>query len=427
MARVDLEKVSKVYPGGITAVDAIDLHISDQEFIVLVGPSGCGKSTTLRMVAGLEEISGGTIRIGERVVNDVPPKDRDIAMVFQNYALYPHMSVYKNMAFGLKLRGMPRAEIHQRVTDAAKVLDIEHLLERKPKALSGGQRQRVAVGRAIVREPAAFLFDEPLSNLDAKLRVTTRAELKRLHHRLKTTTIYVTHDQEEAMTLGDRIVVMKDGLIQQSDTPLKTYQHPTNRFVAGFIGMPPMNFFDGAIKMIDGKMVFEEGKLVNARPVGKAAQVAKNGKEETDEPIVLVGELTLPGNGFRIPVPAHLKDLLADRIGKHVVLGIRPEHLHLQPGSAEQSAPIAVKLNVIEPLGNDMDVYMQTSLHDHVVGRVEAQTGLAMNTSATVYVDGKRIHFFEPGETGMNLSLRGSSASSAGAIAGTTEPAHAFA
>jgi multiple sugar transport system ATP-binding protein len=426
MARVELEKVSKVYPGGVKAVDAIDLHISDQEFIVLVGPSGCGKSTTLRMVAGLEEISGGTIRIGERVVNDVPPKDRDIAMVFQNYALYPHMSVYKNMAFGLKLRGMPRAQIHQRVTEAAKVLDIEHLLERKPKALSGGQRQRVAVGRAIVREPAAFLFDEPLSNLDAKLRVTTRAELKRLHHRLKTTTIYVTHDQEEAMTLGDRIVVMKDGLIQQSDTPLKTYQHPTNRFVAGFIGMPPMNFFDGAIKMIDGKMVFEEGKLMNARPVGKAAQVAKNGKDDVDEPVVLVGELTLPGNGFRIPVPTHLQDVLADRIGKHVVLGIRPEHLHLRASDTE-SAPIAVKLNVIEPLGNDMDVYMQTTLHDHVVGRVEAQTGLAMNAPATVYVDGKRVHFFEPGETGMNLSLRGSSASSAGANAGTTEPAHAFA
>ena len=218
MARVQLEKVSKIYPGDVRAVDAIDLDIADREFVVLVGPSGCGKSTTLRMVAGLEEISGGVIRIGERIVNDVPPKDRDIAMVFQNYALYPHMTVYKNMAFGLKLRGMPKAQIHQRVREAAKILEIEHLLERKPKQLSGGQRQRVAVGRAIVREPAAFLFDEPLSNLDAKLRVTTRAELKRLHQRLRTTTIYVTHDQEEAMTLGDRIVVMKDGLIQQADS-----------------------------------------------------------------------------------------------------------------------------------------------------------------------------------------------------------------
>src|SRR4051812_24100995 len=261
------------------------------------------------MVAGLEEITDGTIRIGDRVVNNVPPKDRDIAMVFQNYALYPHMTVYKNMAFGLKLRGMPKKQIEERVMDAAKILDITHLLERKPKALSGGQRQRVAVGRAIVREPAAFLFDEPLSNLDAKLRVTTRAELKRLHHRLKTTTIYVTHDQEEAMTLGDRIVVMKDGIIQQADTPLKTYSYPVNRFVAGFIGMPPMNFFEGAIKMIDGKLMFEEGKLKNAHIAGPtpgtvaAAAASENGNgdaEASDEPVVLVGELTLPGNGFRL-------------------------------------------------------------------------------------------------------------------------------
>src|SRR5579862_2186748 len=282
MARVDLAKVTKVYPGGVQAVDAIDLSIADREFVVLVGPSGCGKTTTLRMVAGLEEITAGTIRIGERVVNDVPPKDRDIAMVFQNYALYPHMTVYKNMAFGLKLRKMPKKQILERVTQAAKILDIEHLLERKPKALSGGQRQRVAVGRAIVREPAAFLFDEPLSNLDAKLRVTTRAELKRLHQRLKTTTIYVTHDQEEAMTLGDRIVVMKDGLIQQKDSPLETYNSPTNRFVAGFIGMPPMNFFDGVLKSVDGAMVFEEGKLERARNVA--------GGNPAEVPAVLDGE-----------------------------------------------------------------------------------------------------------------------------------------
>src|SRR5437764_12125586 len=279
MARVALENVSKLYPGGVKAVDAIDLSIANQEFVVLVGPSGCGKSTTLRMVAGLEEISGGTIRIGERVVNDIPPKNRDIAMVFQNYALYPHMSVYKNMAFGLKLRGMPRKQIDQRVQAAAKILDIEHLLERKPKQLSGGQRQRVAVGRAIVREPAAFLFDEPLSNLDAKLRVTTRAELKRLHQRLKTTTIYVTHDQEEAMTLGDRIVVMKDGKIQQADTPLRTYNHPVNRFVAGFIGMPPMNFFDGQIRENGGEMVFEEGKLVAGPPAGRGGNDPTRGPE----------------------------------------------------------------------------------------------------------------------------------------------------
>src|SRR5438477_7833869 len=251
MALVELEKVTKIYPGGVRAVNAIDLVIKDQEFIVLVGLSGCGKSTTLRMVAGLEEITDGVIRIGEKVVNDVPPKNRDIAMVFQNYALYPHMTVYKNMAFGLKLRKMPKAQIHQRVTEAAKILDIEHLLERKPKALSGGQRQRVAVGRAIVREPAAFLFDEPLSNLDAKLRVTARAELKRLHQRLKTTTIYVTHDQEEAMTLGDRIVVMKDGLIQQADTPLHTYNYPMNRFVAGCIWMAPVKIFSGGSNRVE--------------------------------------------------------------------------------------------------------------------------------------------------------------------------------
>jgi multiple sugar transport system ATP-binding protein len=403
MAHVQLEKISKIYPGGIKAVDAIDLNIADQEFVVLVGPSGCGKSTTLRMIAGLEEITGGTIRIGQRIVNDVPPKDRDIAMVFQNYALYPHMTVYKNMAFGLKLRKMPKAQIDLRVNEAARILDISHLLDRKPRALSGGQRQRVAVGRAIVREPAAFLFDEPLSNLDAKLRVTTRAELKRLHHRLKTTTIYVTHDQEEAMTLGDRIVAMKEGRIQQSDTPLQMYNHPVNRFVAGFIGMPPMNFFDGALKMVDGQMVFEEGRLENARAAGGAAVDAQT---DSDEPLVMVGELTLPGNGFHLPVPSHLRDRLAGRVGRHVVLGIRPEHFHLQPTGGEGNyCPLTVKLNVIEPLGNDMDVYVQTALKDHVVGRLEAQGGLQMEAQITLHVDLRRVHFFEPGETGMNLGL----------------------
>src|SRR5258708_25704746 len=263
MARVDLEKITKNYPGGVKAVNAIDLTIADREFVVLVGPSGCGKSTTLRMVAGLEEVSSGVIRIGDRVVNDVPPKDRDIAMVFQNYALYPHMTVYQNMAFGLMLREMPnllsrllhpasarriKEGISTRVRQAADMLEIAHLLNRKPKALSGGQRQRVAVGRAIVRKPAAFLFDEPLSNLDAKLRITTRAELKRLHQRLQTTTIYVTHDQEEAMTLGDRIVAMKDGVIQQCAPPLQVYEQPINRFVAGFVGTPPMNFFEGQVQ-----------------------------------------------------------------------------------------------------------------------------------------------------------------------------------
>jgi multiple sugar transport system ATP-binding protein len=417
MAHVELEQVSKVFPGGVRAVDAVDLDIHDKEFVVLVGPSGCGKSTTLRMIAGLEAITSGTIKIGNRVVNDVPPKDRDIAMVFQNYALYPHMTVFKNMAFGLELRRVPgllwrlthrsqarqiRQEIAEKVGEVAKVLDISHLLDRKPRQLSGGQRQRVAVGRAIVREPAAFLFDEPLSNLDAKLRVTTRAELKRLHQRLKTTTIYVTHDQEEAMTLGDRIVVMRDGKIQQADAPLRTYSQPRNRFVAGFIGMPPMNFFDGAIKIVDSRMVFEEGKLENARPADDGS--AASG-----------GELTLPGNGFRLPVPAHLRDRLAGAVGRHVVLGIRPEHLYLQPvGGEGDCCPLDVKLNVIEPLGNDMDVYAQTRLSDRVVGRLEAQSGLATDAQVRLYADLRRVHFFEPGVTGMNLSL-------------TTEPTHALA
>jgi multiple sugar transport system ATP-binding protein len=410
MARVALEKVSKDYPG-VKAVDSVDLAIADQEFVVLVGPSGCGKSTTLRMIAGLEEISSGEIRIGDRIVNDLPPKNRDIAMVFQNYALYPHMTVYKNMAFALKLRGVPKPQIHQRVMDAAKILDIEHLLERKPKALSGGQRQRVAVGRAIVREPAAFLFDEPLSNLDAKLRVTTRAELKRLHHRLKTTTIYVTHDQEEAMTLGDRIVVMKDGKIQQADTPLRTYNHPVNRFVAGFIGMPPMNFFDGQIRENAGQMAFEEGKLVNAKPA--VGQPGSNGNGNGHHSPVKYGELTMPGGGFTLAVPSCLQETMRKSLNRHVVLGIRPEHFYLRPVD-ENTAAVKMYLNVIEPLGNDMDVYMHTRLHDHVVGRVEAQSGLQRDSEQTMYVDLRKIHFFEPGETGMNLSLQ-------------SEPAHALA
>ncbi|MEZ0266660.1 MAG: ABC transporter ATP-binding protein [Phycisphaerae bacterium] len=375
MARVELQNVSKIYPGGVTAVAGVDLAIADQEFVVLVGPSGCGKSTTLRMVAGLEEITAGTVTIGERVVNHVPPKDRDIAMVFQNYALYPHMTVYRNMAFGLELRKVPKAEIRQRVEQAAKILDIGHLLDRKPKQLSGGQRQRVAVGRAIVREPAAFLFDEPLSNLDAKLRVTTRAELKRLHQRLRTTTIYVTHDQEEAMTLGDRIVVLKDGRIQQADRPLTVYNHPSNRFVAGFIGMPPMNFFDGVVKLVEGEMAFDEGRDVS-------------------------------GTGFRIPIPGRLRENLSGRVGQHVVLGIRPEHFHLSPvGGPGECAEIEVIVTVIEPLGNDMDVYVRTALHDPVVARVEARAGLERDARVRLYADLRRVHFFEPGEAGMNISV----------------------
>jgi multiple sugar transport system ATP-binding protein len=394
MAQVILESVGKVYPGNVRAVEGVNVNIANGEFIVLVGPSGCGKSTTLRMVAGLEEITEGTIKIGERVVNNVVPKDRDIAMVFQNYALYPHMTVYKNMAFALKLRRFPKAEIDKRVQEAARILDITHLLERKPKALSGGQRQRVAVGRAIVREPSCFLFDEPLSNLDAKLRVTTRAELKRLHQRLKTTTIYVTHDQEEAMTLGDRIVVMKDGFIQQQDTPLKTYNHPVNRFVASFIGMPPMNMFDGTLKREGDRLIFEEGQLVNAQKV----------KQRADEPEVYTGEVQTSGSGFKLPMRRELEQRLAPYVGKHVVLGIRPEHFHLRPVAAD-SVGIPIKVNVVEPLGNDMDLYIDTPLHPHKIVRVEAEPDIGSGTQLTLHVDPMRVHLFEPGVTGKNISL----------------------
>jgi len=368
MAQVLIDNVSKVYPGNVKAVDNITLHIEDKSFIVLVGPSGCGKSTTLRMVAGLEEISDGTIRIGDRVVNDVPPKDRDIAMVFQNYALYPHMTVYKNMAFGLKLRKFPKKEIEERVQNAAKILGITHLLDRKPKALSGGQRQRVAVGRAIVRDPACFLFDEPLSNLDAKLRVETRAELKRLHHRLQTTTIYVTHDQEEAMTLGDRVVVMSDGLIQQADAPLTVYDSPANRFVAGFVGTPPMNFLDGQLVQRDGETWFE-------------------------------------GQGARYKLtPAHA-EACAGRVGQDAVMGVRPEGLYLRSNehAHDEDQTIAVTVAVVEPLGSQMDLYCHTSQDKRLTARTKAER-LEPNAALKLYVDAEKVHFFEPGDYGVNLT-----------------------
>ena len=291
MASLSLKNVCKVYPNGFVAVKDFNLEIEDKEFIIFVGPSGCGKSTTLRMIAGLEEISSGELWIGDKQVNDVEPKDRDIAMVFQNYALYPHMSVYDNMAFGLKLRKVPKAEIDKQVHEAAKILDIEHLLDRKPKALSGGQRQRVAMGRAIVRKPKVFLMDEPLSNLDAKLRVQMRIEISKLHQRLQTTIIYVTHDQTEAMTLGTRIVVLKDGIIQQVDTPQNLYNAPQNVFVAGFIGSPQMN-------LIDAKLV-------------------KNG----DDMVLMFGSNS-------VKLPKTKADKLGDYVGKTVVMGIRPEDLN---------------------------------------------------------------------------------------------------
>jgi multiple sugar transport system ATP-binding protein len=370
MAEVVLEDVVKIYPGDVTAVDEVSLRIEDREFVVLVGPSGCGKSTTLRMVAGLEEITAGTIRIGERVVNDVPPKDRDIAMVFQNYALYPHMSVYKNMAFGLKLRKVPKAEIDQKVREAAHMLGIENLLDRKPKALSGGQRQRVAVGRAIVRTPKAFLFDEPLSNLDAKLRVEMRAELKKLHRKLSTTTIYVTHDQEEAMTLGDRVVVMKDGIVHQCAGPLEIYDSPVNRFVAGFVGTPPMNFFEGRIVESDEALYFDEG-------------------------------------ANRLRLPERLNEILKDRANQEMVLGVRPETLsHRNEGRfAGQDNTLNVSVTVVEPLGDKMDVYAQTQQHEKIVCRTDADRSLTDGMEISLHVNMDQVHVFEPGEDGVNVSL----------------------
>jgi multiple sugar transport system ATP-binding protein len=369
VAEVVLDNVTKVFDGGVTAVDSLDLHVADREFVVLVGPSGCGKSTTLRMVAGLEDPTRGEIRIADRVVNDVAPKDRDIAMVFQNYALYPHMTVYKNMAFGLKLRRMPKARIDTLVRDAAQVLGIQDLLHRKPRALSGGQRQRVAVGRAIVRHPAAFLFDEPLSNLDAKLRVGMRAELKRLHHRLKTTTIYVTHDQEEAMTLGDRIVVMRDGLVQQCGEPLGVYNRPANRFVAGFLGTPPMNFFEGRLAADEGGLWFDEGSC-------------------------------------RIRMADSSRPLLGGWAGKDVALGVRPEAMGLagEGRFAGEGNVLPVRVTVVEPLGEKMDVYAATPRHGHVVARADARSDLAAGDDVRLHLDMRKAHVFAPGDLGENLS-----------------------
>jgi multiple sugar transport system ATP-binding protein len=368
VARVVLKDVDKTYAGGLTAVSKFNLDIADQEFVVFVGPSGCGKSTTLRCVAGLEDITGGTIHIGDRLVNDVPPKDRDIAMVFQNYALYPHMTVFENMAFALKLRKIPREVIQEKVAKAAKILGIDAMLDRKPKTLSGGQRQRVALGRAIVRDPKCFLFDEPLSNLDAKLRGEMRAEIKRLHLDLKSTMIYVTHDQEEAMTLGDRVVVMKDGVIQQCGPPLEVYHHPQNRFVAGFVGTPPMNFLEGTIIDEGGKLWFDEGS----------------------------GRLT---------VPDRAKAALSAKVGSTIVMGVRPQALGDGPNGAGASKDnvLAMEVGVVEPLGDKMDIYLSTARHRHIIAHIDAKPGIVPRQMLNVYVDLDRAHFFETGELGKNL------------------------
>jgi len=359
MAKVLLENVYKIYPGDVVAVNDANLEIDDQEFVVLVGPSGCGKSTTLRMIAGLEEITKGTIYIDGKKVNDVPPKNRDIAMVFQNYALYPHMTVYRNMAFGLKLRRYPKAEIDQRVTEAAEILGIEELLERKPKALSGGQRQRVAVGRAIVRKPKAFLFDEPLSNLDAKMRVQMRTEISKLHTRLSSTMIYVTHDQVEAMTMGDRIVVMKDGFIQQVATPLELYDHPANLFVAGFIGSPPMNFFEGELEQKNGALYFNEG---NFSVRVEDAQAAK----------------------------------LSGRAGQPIAFGVRPEDLQdvLYVTNPNPDHQIKARVEVVEPMGSEVYLYLNTGKHTFIA-RVDVHDTADVNQELTMVLDMKKAHFFD--------------------------------
>ena len=363
MATVTFDHVTKKY-GEVLAVDDLNLEIADGEFMVLVGPSGCGKTTSLRMIAGLEEISDGSLRIGERVVNDVAPKDRDIAMVFQSYALYPHMSVRDNMAFGLKLRKVPKADIEKRVKDAAGILSLEKLLDRKPKELSGGQRQRVALGRAIVREPAVFLMDEPLSNLDAKLRVQTRAEIARIHQRLGTTTVYVTHDQVEAMTMGSRIAVMSEGLLQQVGTPQVLYDQPINRFVAGFIGSPSMNFVEATV----------EG-------TGDAARIKGAG-------------------GFEIHVPTRYR-VSMDTSGRKVIVGFRPEHLELAD-IAEESGSFSGRADVVEYLGNEELLHV-TAAEQDIVAIVGSEHRVKPGDVLKLNLPLAKLHLFDA-ESGMTLA-----------------------
>jgi multiple sugar transport system ATP-binding protein len=358
MASVTFEHVFKKF-GDVTAVNDLNIHIEDKEFLVLVGPSGCGKTTALRSLAGLEEITSGDIKIGDRVVNDVAPKDRDIAMVFQSYALYPHLSVYDNMAFGLKLRKVRKEEIKRRVEEAADILGIRELLDRKPRQLSGGQRQRVAVGRAIVREPKVFLFDEPLSNLDAKLRVAMRAEITKLHQRLQTTFIYVTHDQIEAMTMATRIAVINKGILQQLDTPQNLYDNPANLFVAGFIGSPAMNFFQGQLRKDGGKLMVEVGD-------------------------------------FSVPIPAKMAKTYEDHAGKDIVFGIRPENIHdaefVPPGIDAEK--VSVKVDVTELMGNEIFLYL-VSGKNTFVARVDPRSSLRIGQQATVVFDMDSVHIFD--------------------------------
>jgi len=360
MADLQLKNIYKRYPGGVTAVSDFSIDIADKEFIILVGPSGCGKSTTLRMIAGLEEISDGELHIGGQLVNDIAPKDRDIAMVFQNYALYPHMTVYDNMAFGLKLRKMPKEEIKRRVDEAARILDISHLLDRKPKALSGGQRQRVALGRAIVREPKVFLLDEPLSNLDAKLRAQIRTELAKLHKKLQTTFIYVTHDQVEAMTMGTRIVVMKDGFVQQIDTPQNLYNKPSNLFVAGFMGSPQMNFI--------------------------TATLAKKGEDYS---------LDFGSHSIKLPA-AKVTEELKGYEGKEVVMGIRPEDIHDQEVylTSMPEGIVNADVEVVEMMGAETYVYFVVD-GNNATARVKSSSTIQSGDSVKLVFDVNKIHIFD--------------------------------
>ena len=365
MATVELKSLTKVYDGNVVAVKDANITIQDKEFVVLVGPSGCGKTTTLRMIAGLEDISSGELSIDGKIVNDIPPKDRDIAMVFQNYALYPHMTVYDNMAFGLKIRKFRKEEIKARVDEAAKILDIGQLLERKPKALSGGQRQRVAVGRAIVRKPKVFLFDEPLSNLDAKLRVQMRAEISSLHNRLQATMVYVTHDQVEAMTMGDKIVVMKDGIIQQIGDPLTLYNFPVNRFVAGFIGSPAMNFMTVRITEEGGKFYAEEAN-------------------------------------YRLHITGKQADIARDYVGKELILGIRPEDLVYNP-EAKDGECVKASVEVVEPLGAETHLFLNTGAHQFVA-RVNPTVHPEIGAEARFVMTMNKVILFDP-ETEQALSV----------------------
>ncbi|HBG61363.1 MAG: glycerol-3-phosphate ABC transporter ATP-binding protein [Omnitrophica WOR_2 bacterium RIFOXYB2_FULL_38_16] len=359
MAQISLEKVSKIYKGGVKAVDDFNIGIENKEFMVLVGPSGCGKSTTLRMIAGLEDLTEGNIWIGAQKVNDVPAKDRDIAMVFQNYALYPHMTVYENMSFALKLRKYPKSEISRRVSEAAEILDIKKMLDRRPRELSGGERQRVALGRAIVRKPQAFLFDEPLSNLDAKLRVLMRTEIHKLRLRLQTTFVYVTHDQTEALTLGDRIVVMKDGKIQQCADPMSIYEKPANKFVASFIGTPPISLMNGRIIKKERKYYFDEGK-------------------------------------FQVKLVEEMYKAIAPYEGKEIIFGIRGEDIYDRLFVSEASSENTVRAvcEVVEPLGSEVYLYLNSGRHSFIA-RVGAHNRPEVNRDLDLVFNMSKVHFFD--------------------------------